>query len=409
MAILIIRQVRHRMQLGKLVCVAMLILPACASGTPVQAPGGNSSATATGATTIPLVADSAAQCNDAGALRELAKRRSQQNESVDYPVGPGDVLNVSVGDLPEINKLEVRVGGDGAISLPMMGTVQVNGMSEDRVSETIAARASDYVRHPRVHAFVEHYRSRSVEVMGMVSRPGAYLLSGPKSSLLDMIGRAGGMITGSAQRVVLFPANPNGSTSIAAANGPLEVACADNGGAGAVYASGAANSNCTHLVGSGTDTGTATQNPTAQQDAQRDSQIESVVLDLTRPGAAACLNIPARPGDVVLIPAAGQVGVYGWVEKPGSFIVTPGMTVAGAIAAAGGPDFSKHVVVLRTTPDGQRHAIEVNLANVEKGEDNPLVQGGDLVLVKASALGAVPYALYILFSHFGSGVAIAAS
>ena len=79
---------------------------------------------------------------------------------MDYPVGPGDVLNVSVADLPEIDKLEVRMGGDGAISLPMIGSVQVDGLGEDAVGRAIAARASDYVMHPRVHAFVEHYRSQ---------------------------------------------------------------------------------------------------------------------------------------------------------------------------------------------------------------------------------------------------------
>jgi len=118
-------------------------------------------------------ANSFVRCDDAGALHQLALRRGQQDTAVDYPVGRGDVLTVSVADLPEIEKLEVRVGGDGAISLAMIGSVQLGGLGENAVGQAIAARASDYVKHPRVHAFVEHYRSRIVELMGMVARPGA--------------------------------------------------------------------------------------------------------------------------------------------------------------------------------------------------------------------------------------------
>ena len=88
----------------------------------------------------------------------------------------------------------------------------------------------------------------SVEVLGMVARPGAYLLAGFRSSPLDMIGRAGGMIAGSAQRVVLFPATPGAAVTTASNNGPLQVACADNGGAASAYGAATGNSNCAHLV-----------------------------------------------------------------------------------------------------------------------------------------------------------------
>ena len=48
------------------------------------------------------------------------------------------------------------------------------------------------------------------------------------------------------------------------------------------------------------------------------------------------LNPPVRPGDVISLPPAGNVQVDGWVQKPGSYQLTRGLTLMGALAAAGG-------------------------------------------------------------------------
>lgn len=52
---------------------------------------------------------------------------------------------------------------------------------------------------------------------------------------------------------------------------------------------------------------------------------------------------------------------YGWVSKPGSFDITPGMTVLGAITAAGGAMFSSKVE-LKRTEHGSRVSIPVDLS-----------------------------------------------
>jgi protein involved in polysaccharide export with SLBB domain len=135
--------------------------------------------------------------------------------------------------------------------------------------------------------------------------------------------------------------------------------------------------------------------------------VEPIIIDLSKPAMASCLDTPARPGDVVVVPAAGQVGVYGWVDKPGSFNITPGMTALGAITAAGGAMFSSNVEVKRTVR-GTRESIPVDLSKVEKGEEPDVpIQAGDVVVVKASAGGAVPYAAYTLFNKLGAGLYMA--
>src|SRR6202035_784000 len=42
---------------------------------------------------------------------------------------------------------------------------------------------------------------------------------------------------------------------------------------------------------------------------------ELFVIDMSQPRSQRYLEIPTRPGDVVLIPLAGEVTVQGWVQK----------------------------------------------------------------------------------------------
>jgi len=98
--------------------------------------------------------------------------------------------------------------------------------------------------------------------------------------------------------------------------------------------------------------------------------------------------------------------VQGWVENPGAFKITPGMTILGAVSAAGGATFSWTAELLRTGTDGQQTVTEVSLNQLAegKGTDTP-VQSGDVVVVERSVIGAVPYTVFELFQHFGSGLA----
>jgi protein involved in polysaccharide export with SLBB domain len=105
------------------------------------------------------------------------------------------------------------------------------------------------------------------------------------------------------------------------------------------------------------------------------------------------------------VPAAGEVMVQGWVQNPGAFRITPGMTVLGAVTAAGGQLFSSSAEVLRTGASGGKTALQVNLARVERREESDLpVRSGDVVIVNRSVTGAVPYLLYGLFTKFGTGM-----
>jgi protein involved in polysaccharide export with SLBB domain len=119
------------------------------------------------------------------------------------------------------------------------------------------------------------------------------------------------------------------------------------------------------------------------------------------------VDLPARPGDVIIVPAAGEVMVQGWVGSPGAFRITPGMTALGAVTAAGGEQFSSSATVLRNGEDGDKVQIPINLSQIKAGQEPDVaVQSGDVVIVNRSAVGAVPYFAYTLFSKFGTGAFI---
>jgi len=70
----------------------------------------------------------------------------------------------------------------------------------------LVQRLSDYMKYPRVDLYVDGYQTREVAVTGAVQKPGRYDLSNRNESIVDMIGRAGGMTSDSAQRVIFVPA-----------------------------------------------------------------------------------------------------------------------------------------------------------------------------------------------------------
>src|SRR5262249_1284037 len=77
------------------------------------------------------------------------------------------------------------------ISLPLVGELQASGETPVQLEKDIAVKLKSYVSQPEVTVIVQEIRSQRINIMGMVARPGSYLL---KSSMtvLDAIAEAGG-------------------------------------------------------------------------------------------------------------------------------------------------------------------------------------------------------------------------
>ncbi len=110
----------------------------------------------------------------------------------EYYVGTGDVLRVTVYDNDDLSS-KVMVNSDGKIVLPLLGAVDVSGMSVPEVSAKITSLLADgYLVNPQVNVFVEEFRSKKVVILGQVKKPGLIELSG-EINLLELLSKAGGL------------------------------------------------------------------------------------------------------------------------------------------------------------------------------------------------------------------------
>ncbi|MFA4991643.1 MAG: polysaccharide biosynthesis/export family protein [Candidatus Omnitrophota bacterium] len=118
----------------------------------------------------------------------------------DYKIETGDVLAITVYDQSDLTT-KTRVGPNGEINFPLLGTVQINGLTIDETQKKITSLlAEDYLVNPQVNVFIEEYHPKKVFVMGFVNRPGEYELPKDRpTSVLEAITMAGGFKDGAAQ------------------------------------------------------------------------------------------------------------------------------------------------------------------------------------------------------------------
>jgi polysaccharide export outer membrane protein len=317
---------------------------------------------------------------EAAKLTRLWQERTQSVRSDDYPLGPGDVLEITVTNLPEITNHTVRVTGTGSITLPLIGSLTVSGRTEAEVHEEIRQRlAAEYMHNPQVNIFVREYHSRQVAVLGAVEKPGLYNLASDGQTMLDLISLAGGITKDAAPRLQFIPAEPVERQTLREVTATLPA-------------------------------GVLQQVPSPLL-LKRTDPILVDLKELTTATHQLSASLPLRPGDVILVPGAGDVLIEGWVEKPGTYKLTPGLTVLKALAAAGGSLFAADttaVRIMRTDASGHKTTETANVDDIKNGKtpDVPL-QEGDLIEVTASTAKMVPYGMYRLFTtiiHVGGSV-----
>jgi len=271
-------------------------------------------------------------------MQAQAKQISDQK---DYQVGPEDLLNVQFFGNDNLNR-EIRVNGQGEISLPLVGDIKVAGKSPlDIEKQLVKLYGSNYLKNPSITVNVKEYRHQRVSITGAVAKPGTYEMIGPKT-LLEMLATAGGLQDHSAEKPGDF------------------VQVIRNRSAAGIRQ--------------------AAENPAAGQAP------ETLVIDLHQllKQGDMSLNVPIRNGDIINVPFAGNAFVLGAVRKPGSIPVKGKLTVSQAIATAGGLDTilsTNKVTVVRYGPNGQPESIQVNLKRViAQQEPDILLKDQDVVM-----------------------------
>jgi polysaccharide export outer membrane protein len=246
----------------------------------------------------------------------------------DLLIGAGDLLEVSLYGMPDF-KTEVRVSSGGEISLPMLGTVAVAGLSVEQAETLIERKLSqkNLFNDPHVTVFEKEYATQGISLLGEVQRPGIYPLLGSRK-LYDAISAAGGT-TPKAGRYVLI---------------------------------------------------------TRRNDPQHSVRVPLLT------GAPESMenNVTVEPGDTILVSKAGVVYVVGDVHQPGGFVMENGndITVLKAIALAQGTNPNAALDsarVIRKTPEGPQDVpLSLKKIMAAKAPDIQL-QADDVVFVPGSA------------------------
>ena len=113
-----------------------------------------------------------------------------QGQVNDYVVGPQDVLTITVWDESDLTG-RYSVEADGTFTFPLIGRVQVGGLTLRAVEEELTKQLLDgFFQNPQVSVAIEQYRSQQIFVVGEVRNPGTYPLVGDMS-LIEALARAG--------------------------------------------------------------------------------------------------------------------------------------------------------------------------------------------------------------------------
>ena len=113
--------------------------------------------------------------------------------SPQYVLRSGDVVQVKVYQEDDLTSVS-RIGTDGTISMPLLGSVKVISNTVDEANAIIRdLLAKDYLVNPQVSLNVTEFAKRRFTVLGQVQRPGTYDMPTDESvSLLQAIATAGG-------------------------------------------------------------------------------------------------------------------------------------------------------------------------------------------------------------------------
>jgi polysaccharide export outer membrane protein len=254
--------------------------------------------------------------------------------TLDYQVGIGDLLSVSVYARPDLSTIGTakgsRVDGDGNIQLPLIGSVSAAGMTVSAIRDKVEAALRKFVQDPSVVVEVAEYHSKPIYLMGQFRTPGVYYMDRPMTFLQGI------------------------------------------------------------TLGNGFD---ATANLRGVR-LLRDRRIAPVdVYSLILDGHIE-QNVWLRAGDTVFLPdnRTQNVFVFGAVAKPGPLPMLQGrMNILEAIASADprpvGLDL-KNVRIIRSLTTTSGELLVVDVEKIRRGEALTMqLQEGDVVYVPKNAFG----------------------
>jgi len=121
-----------------------------------------------------------------------------------YKLAPGDMVHIQVYQNPDLTT-ETQISESGRVSFPLLGGVQIGGLSIPDAESLIAKQLSDghFVIKPQVIVLLQEIHGNQVAVLGEVNKPGRYPLETTQMHISDMLAVAGGIGEKGADTVVV--------------------------------------------------------------------------------------------------------------------------------------------------------------------------------------------------------------
>jgi len=276
---------------------------------------------------------------------QILASAQMHSDAGDYLLGAGDLLQINVFEADELNA-KVRVSSRGYVTLPLIGSVLIKGLSAREAEQNIEELYRErYIKNPHVGIFIEEHFSRRVTLMGQFKNPGTYDYIS-KQRLLDVMALGGGLSdkAGLVVQIRKSSGSPDGQS------------------------------------------------------------VFFVDLDQLIKEGQSELNIKINAGDVLFVPEAGVFFVDGAVRKPGSYYIKHQTTVQEAFVEAGGlaPYANKNQAVLvRYTKKGDRQVIKLDLSQPNTLEI--AVKDRDVLIAESSAFGKLVHGMGVFVGFPGLG------
>lgn len=110
----------------------------------------------------------------------------------DVPIGPLDVLKISVFRVPDLSG-EYQVDARGMIDLPLLGNVAVRDLNSDTLARELERQyGAKYLQNPEITVRIQTTNQLNVTIEGGVNAPGVYSLPG-KTTLTGAVALARGI------------------------------------------------------------------------------------------------------------------------------------------------------------------------------------------------------------------------
>jgi len=264
-------------------------------------------------------------------MNEMILANARMNDDPgDYLLGKGDLLKISVFEAKELDS-KVRVSARGFITLPLIDTVDVMGLTVMEAEEKIESMYRErYIKNPHVSIFVEEHISQHITLVGQFKKPGTYDYP-TKQRLLDAIALGSGLSEKAGQMVQIRKSRP----------------------------------------------------------VQGQPDVIMVDLDRLIKKGEIQQNIEINGGDIIYIPEAGVFFVEGAVKRPGAYAIKHRTVLHEALVEAGGIESwgnKEKIKLARAAENGERQIIELDLG--EPGVREMVVNDRDILIVDSTGISS---------------------